>query len=118
MPRSLSNEQRRGIVDRLRNNKRYGLSVALLDEDVDASNYARDLAEVLGEGGWVVSGPFPSACSSAAGILMEVNDFSRFHPGTRLLVDVLAAAGIKAKVTQATDIRSNHYYLIIGAEAS
>jgi len=56
MPRSLSNEQRAGIVDRLRNNKKYALSFALLDEDVDASNYARDLAEVLREGGWVVSG--------------------------------------------------------------
>ena len=117
MPRSLSNEQRAGIVDRLRNNKKYALSFALLDEDVDASNYARDLAEVLREGGWVVLGPFSSACGSA-GILMEVNDFSRFHPGTRLLVDVLAAAGINAKVTQATDTRSNHHYLIIGAEAS
>jgi hypothetical protein len=118
MPRSLSNEQRAGIVDRLRNNKKYGLSVALLDEDVDASNYARDLAAVLREGGWVVSGPFSSARGSAAGILMEVNESSGFHPGARLLVDVLAAAGIDAKVTQATNTRSNHYYLTIGAEAS
>jgi hypothetical protein len=118
MPRSLSNEQRAGIVDRLRNNKKYGLSVALLDEDVDASNYARDLAEVLREGGWVVSGPFSSACGSAAGILMEVTDFNEFHPGARLLVDVLAAAGINVKVTQATNTGPNHYYLTIGAEAN
>lgn len=118
MPRSLSNEQRAGIVDRLRNNKKYALLVAFLDEDVDASNYARDLAEVLGEAGWVVSGPFPVACGSAVGILVEVNDFSRSHPGVRLLVDVLAAAGINARVTQATSTGPNHYHLMIGAEAN
>ena len=33
MPRSLSNENRAGIVERLRNNKQYALSVPFLDED-------------------------------------------------------------------------------------
>jgi hypothetical protein len=96
MPRSLSNEQRAGIVDRLRNNKKYALSFALLDEDVDASNHVRDLAEVLREGGWVVSGPFSSAWGSPAEILMEVTDFSEFQVPDSW-VDVLAAVGIKAK---------------------
>jgi hypothetical protein len=118
MPRSLSNERRVGIVDRLRNNKTYALSIAFMDGDVDAANYARDLATALAQGGWVVSGPFPVACGSAAGVHVEINDVGASHPGARLLMDVLIAVGIDAGVTQGTSIGPNHYRLVIGAEAN
>ena len=118
MPRSLSDEQRVGIVNRLRNNKKYALSISFADTDVDASNYACDLANVLGAGGWVVSGPFPVARSPAVGILVKVYDSSKTHPGARLLMDVLAAAGINVSGTQATDKVPEYCYLVIEEEAS
>ncbi len=116
MPRSFSSEQRAGIVDGLRNNKKYAVLITIPDDDVDASNYARDLADVLGGGGWIVSGPFAVARGPAVGILIRVHDLSRSHPGARLLIDVLAAVGINVRPRQDLGERSAYSYLMVGAE--
>jgi hypothetical protein len=118
MPWSLSNEQRVGIVNRLRNNKKYALSISFPDTDIDASNYARELAEVFGAGGCEVSGPLPAARSPAVGILVKVYDSSKTHPGARLLMDVLAAAGINVSGTQATDKVREYSCLVVEERAS
>ena len=80
MPKSLSNEHRAGIVDHLRNNKKYALSIAFTDGDVNAAKYARDLAAAFAKGGWVVSGAFPVACGSSVGLHVEVNDLGGSQP--------------------------------------
>jgi hypothetical protein len=113
MPSSLSSEQCAGIVDRLRNNKKHAVLITIPDDDVDASNYARDLAEVLGGGGWIVSGPFAVARGHAVGILIKVHDVSRSHPDARLLMDVLAAVGINARLTQDFCESSDYSYLMV-----
>jgi hypothetical protein len=114
---SLSKEQRIGIVDRLRTNRPHGVVLTFAGEDADASNFAQDLAQVLREGGWEVSGPSPAAYAPMAGVLVGVDDFSSPHPSARLLVDVLTAVGITTKVVQASVTGPDRCCLMIGSTA-
>jgi hypothetical protein len=101
----------------LRNNKASALLITFREEDVEAANYADDIAEAFNRGGWVVSGPVPVAGSPAAGVLLEMDDFRSPRPGSALLIDVLAAVGINARVTLVTYAGPTHYRLMIGADA-
>lgn len=59
----LSKGQRATIVDRLRRNKKYSLLVTSVGGEVDALNYAHDLADALREGGGKsVFHPLPTIC--------------------------------------------------------
>jgi hypothetical protein len=114
---SLSKEQKAGIVDRLRTNRPHDVLITFAGEDADASGLAHDLAQVLREGGWEVSGPSPAGYVPMAGVLIGVDDVSRPHPSARLLVDVLTAVGITTRVVQAAMTGLDRCCLIVGGEA-
>jgi len=115
---SLSKAQRVVIVDRLRKNKPHAVLLTFAGGDIDVSDFACDLAQVLRKGGWNVSGPSPAAYVPMAGVLVGVDDFSSPHPSALLLVDVLTAAGIGAKMVQAAVSGSDRCCLIVGCLAS
>lgn len=99
----LSEDQREGIVNRLRKNKKYALPVTFPGEDVSIASFALDLASALREGGWEVSGPSPADCGVLPEVLIAVDDFSSPHPSARLLLDVLTAVGIGVRLVPASD---------------
>jgi hypothetical protein len=109
----LSGEQRAGIVDRLRKNKKYALPVMFVGEEVQGETDVHELAEVLREGGWQVSGPAPPASQSMPSVFVGVDDLRRPNPCARLLVDVLIAVGIRTKLVQMTQAGPAHCCLVI-----
>jgi hypothetical protein len=106
------------IADRLRKNRPHAVLLTFAGEDADASNFAHDLAQVLRQGGWEVSGPSPAAYVPMTGVLVGVDDFSSPHPSARLLVDVLTAAGIRTRVVQAAVTGPDRCCLIVGGVAN
>ena len=99
----LSEDQREGIVDRLRKNKKYALPVTFLGEDVSAASFALELAGAMREGGWEVSGLSPADCGALPEVLIAVDEFSSPHPSARLLLDVLTAVGFRTRLVRAAD---------------
>lgn len=111
----LSKDQRAGIVEKLRGNKKYALSVTFLGEDVRAPSYVFELADVLREAGWQVSG-LPSAVyySPTLSVLVGVDDYRGPNPCARLLVDVLTSVGVETRLVGATSAAPSHCCLIVG----
>lgn len=111
----LSKAQRAGIVEKLRTNKKYALSVTFMGADIRAPSYAYELADVLQEAGWEVSG-LPAAVdySPALSVMVGVDDPRSPNPCAQLLVDVLTAVGIKTRLVQASNTAPSHCCLIVG----
>jgi hypothetical protein len=108
----LSTEQRAGIVDRLRKNKKYAMPVTFVGEDAQGY-YAHELAELLREGGWQVAEPATPASFSMPGVFVGVDDLKRPDACARLPVDVLTAVGVRIKLVQVTHAGPAHCCLII-----
>ncbi len=109
----LSNEQRTSIVDRLRRNRKYSLQVTSIGKEVDAFNFACDLADALREAGWEVRVPSTAGHFPTESVFVGVNNLSSPHPSAGLLVDVLTSVGIRAKLVPVSDAGPSGCCLIV-----
>jgi hypothetical protein len=109
----LSREQRAGIIDRLKKNKKYALPVTFVGENVQGFAYVRELAEVLRAGGWQVSDSPSAASMLMPDVFVGVDDLGSPNACARLLVDVLTAVGVRTKLVQATHAGPAHCCLVI-----
>jgi hypothetical protein len=106
---SLRNVQCAGILKRLRHNKKYWAVIFYSRNRIEDMAYAQNLASVLEEAGWEVSGPEPSERIFADGLRIGLRDPRNPCPSARLLLDTLTAVGIAARTEPVGDFPSTSF---------
>lgn len=116
---ALKKLQRAGILKRLRNNRKFPVLVLYAGTHT-TEEYAQELASVLQEAGWKVSGPERSERICVESVQIGVRDLGTPCPSARLLLDTLIAAGISTRLAPAADLFPNAFptgcCLLIGIE--
>lgn len=98
---ALTKTQRIGIFERLKHNNKYAVVVSYAGTVPEKE--ALEFASVLEEAGWIVSAPHVNENICAEGVEIGVRDLASPCPSAHLLLDVLASAGLNARLVKTAE---------------